>query len=294
MSKSDVLIKNALGDDFYESLQKFELWKPGTRTTLDHEEIKTALQIVPRVIMSLMISELTPMKVGEAKEIDLMVGNNTILKVTKHERDVYSGTIDEDNKVVVDFKYRSIPGVALVIMSAFEMYDQTNFDAPAPAEQPDVQKLIDDRLALHKLVENVVEGKLQQRDAIQQLIMAKLTEAIHQQAPVPAPVQNTVVIVEAPKTKKPLPLKEFLEKAKAKKPNEFKIELAKGEHVHCPDCGKNIFDGKLFSGCICLGDDMDRKVFIKKSEDGFKVRFSKGWDPENIELLVETLRKQNA
>ena len=55
---------------------------------------------------------------------------------------------------------------------------------------------------------------------------------------------------------------------------------------------KNIFDGKAFSGCICLGDDMDRKLFIKKTEDGVKVRFSKGWDKENIEMLLEVLRRK--
>ena len=68
--------------------------------------------------------------------------------------------------------------------------------------------------------------------------------------------------------------------------------MAKGEHVDCPDCKKNIFDGQVFSGCVCLGDDMDKKIYIKKSEDGMKIRFGRGWDPENIEMLLEVLRSK--
>jgi hypothetical protein len=91
-------------------------------------------------------------------------------------------------------------------------------------------------------------------------------------------------------SQKVIPLQAFLEKTERKR--EYSVFMAKGETVHCPDCGKNIFDGKVFSGCICLGDDMERKVFIKKSEDSIKVRFSKGWDQENIEMLLEVLRKK--
>jgi hypothetical protein len=99
---------------------------------------------------------------------------------------------------------------------------------------------------------------------------------------------------EPKKTKKVSPLGGFLENRKSKnKPKSFSIELAKGEQVNCPDCGGNIFNGELFSGCICLGDDMDKKVFLKKTETGTQVRFSKGWDQENIEMLLEILRIKN-
>jgi len=91
--------------------------------------------------------------------------------------------------------------------------------------------------------------------------------------------------------KKPKPLQEFLEKKK-QKVFSIPLSMTKGELIGCPDCGKNIFDGTVFSGCICLGQDMDRKVFIKKSDKGVNVRFSRGWDPENIEMLLEVLKKK--
>ena len=104
-------------------MSKTELWKPGTKTTLDHEGIKIALKIVPRVVMSLLIKELTPMEIGETKEFELPVEEKAILKATKLERDVYTGDIRIDSTVVVNFMYRSIPGIRLVVMSAFELYD---------------------------------------------------------------------------------------------------------------------------------------------------------------------------
>ncbi|NJO48123.1 MAG: hypothetical protein HC840_00240 [Leptolyngbyaceae cyanobacterium RM2_2_4] len=298
---ADYFLSKTLGEDFFESLTKFELWKPGTRTTVDHEEIKTALMIVPRTIMALLIRELTPMQVNETKEISLPVNaGQSMVRLTKHERDVYSGEIFEDNKMIVDFKYRSIPGIGLVIMSAFELYDteklaEEHKQAPAEDITKKVQHLIDERIALHDLIGRVVDKKIEERDAIKQLLMAKLSEALPTKE---AKVEQTVIIQnEVPmaksSSKKESPLKGFLDKRKNKStPTEFNIQMAKGEHVDCPDCKKNIFDGQVFSGCICLGDDMDKKIYIKKTEDGVKMRFGRGWDPENIEMLLEVLRSK--
>lgn len=284
-SSADVFLKKTLGDDFFESLQKFELWKPGTRTTLDHEEIKTALHIVPRTVMAMLVRELAPMNLGQTKEIPILMAKDAVLKITKHERDVYSGTVDQDNKVLVDFKYRSLPGVGLIIMSAFELYETEKLSDPQPVQPApiliQVQKLIDERLALHDLIGKVVDKKIMEKDAIDKLVLMKLTEAME-------PKEKLDL---SPPKKRNLPLKEFLESRKLKK-HEFMITMAKGETVDCPDCHKNIFDGDIFAGCVCLGDDMDRKLYIKKTEDGIKLRFGKGWDVENIEMLLEVLRSK--
>jgi hypothetical protein len=294
-NNANKFLKKALGDDFLESLSKSELWKPGTKTVIDSEEIATALKIVPRTMMAILIRELAPMEIGQTKEISLPIpGASVIMNVTKHERDVYSGEIKDDNKMIVDFKYRSLPGLGLVIMSAFELYDVEELTKePAPTDHSDiehrVQKMIDERLQLHELVNKVVDRKLMQKEAVQHIVMAKLTEAMHEPEPTNSEIFKKEATLET--KQKGSPLKGFLERKK--KPNEFSIEMSKGESVNCPDCKKNIFDGRLFSGCICLGDDMEKKVFIKKTEDGIKVRFSRGWDSENIEMLLEVMRKKN-
>lgn len=326
-SKADFFLKKALGEDFFQSLAKFELWKPGTRTTVDHEEIKTALKIVPRTIMSLLIAELAPMALGDTKEIVLPVPGNALMKITKHERDVYSGDITEDNKIIVDFKYRSIPGVGLVVMSAFELYNVEKLQEGPSVSMDDgmnarIQALIDERLALHSLVGKVVEHKIQERDAIQQLLLAKITDRLENKANQIRDLRETNEKA-TPKSgdeymrgltngleiasstlderepefmeskKKKSPLGDFLNGRKEKlKKNEYAVQMSKSEHVHCPDCGKNIFDGKVFAGCICYGDDMDKKIYMTKSEKGVKVRFGKGWDSENIQMFLEILRSK--
>lgn len=310
---ADYFLSKTLGKDFFESLTKFELWKPGTRTTVDHEEIKTALQIVPRTIMALLIRELSPMNIGESKDIHLpisesKVSTDGILKITKHERDVYSGEVIQENKVIVDFKYRSIPGIGLVIMSAFELYDIEQLSVEPSKAQPEdvtqkVQSLIDERIALHDLINKVVDKKLEERDAIKQLLMAKISETLPKKEEIiegsgrfmtPDDLKEEIPMAKS-NTKKESPLKGFLDSRKNKNkisPTEFHIEMAKGEHVNCPDCKKDIFDGQVFSGCICLGDDMEKKIYVKKSEEGVKIRFGRGWDPENIEMLLEVLRSK--
>lgn len=339
-SKSDIFIQNTLGEGFMEALEKVELWKPGTRTTIDHEEIKTALQIVPRIVISLLIRELSPMQLGENKAVPLFFGSGALMRVTKHERDVYSGEIEQDGKIIVDFKMRSMPGVGLVIMSAFELYDMDNelnseiepaaqqaMPNPHPVALEQVQRMIDERLAMRDLVEKVIENKLQHRDAVQALILAKLTEDLQSkkakdqivelakisEVTTPEPIEyhrgitnglkmaESIVTGQEPEFLEPtenkakkMPLKDFLESRKSKlKKNEFNVKLLKTDTVDCPDCGQNIFKNEVISGCICLGDDREGKIFLKKSEDGIKIRFSKQWDPENIELLLEALRRKH-
>ena len=89
------------------------------------------------------------------------------------------------------------------------------------------------------------------------------------------------------------PVKGFLDERKKKlEKKEYAVEMVKGEHVSCPDCGQNIFNGEVFSGCVCLGDDMEKKIYLTKTETGVKVRFGKGWDIENIEMLLDVMRRK--
>lgn len=355
-------LSKALGEDFFEVLAKTELYKLNANIAIDLEDICIGLKVVPRVVMSLLIRELPSMQIGQAKKVDLFLPN-AFMNVTKHDTDTYSGFIIQDGKELVNFKYRPLPGVGLVIMSAFELYELEDLTKepsshPVPGAELNIQKLIDDRMALHQLIHSVVEQKIAPREALHQMMMLKLTEAIDNMKAEADKKANQVALVAAisreepeakkddyfqgmangiavadsivndrePKfierpakanvavesssivheparnmeteninksVKKALPLKKFLEDKAAKKKGEFEFKMVKGESVECPDCRHNIFDGKLFSSCICYGDDMDKKVFIKKSDDKYIIRFSKGWDIDNIEMLLDVLRKQN-
>ena len=68
--------------------------------------------------------------------------------------------------------------------------------------------------------------------------------------------------------------------------------MAKSETIDCDSCGQHIFGAGSFSGCICFGENMGSKIWIKKSEEGFEFKFSRNWTADNVELLLETLRKR--
>jgi hypothetical protein len=87
------------------------------------------------------------------------------------------------------------------------------------------------------------------------------------------------------------PVEKFLHKRKIKK-IEYTVKMVKSETVSCFDCGNKIFDGSGISACICYGEDYNRKVYIKKTEEGIKVSFPRSWDQENIQMLLETLRRK--
>lgn len=62
----------------------------------------------------------------------------------------------------------------------------------------------------------------------------------------------------------------------------------------CPDCGGKEFSGNQFVGCICMAAMRGSKVQVLKHESGnYELKFGRGWDSENIELLLEILKRRN-
>lgn len=301
-------LSKTLGSDFLESLgsslSKSEVYKQGSRTVTDTDDLFQGLQIVPRALLSLLVRELSPMQIGDTKEIRIPGKEDTIVITTKHERDSYSGQVLQNNVKINDFMHRSLPGLGLVLMTMLELYsmDDLEQDSVSENKHSEINRIIDERLSLHSLVNKVVDGKMMQRDAINHLFMDKLNQLYKEHQEIkqdhkeimdeskkePKP---TAVIILQPK--RSLPLSDFVENRKKKlgKKEHF-IQMQKSEQVSCPDCSNVIFSEGAYSGCICFGAN-DKKLYIKKSEDGIKVRFGKGWDIENTEMLLEILRRKN-
>lgn len=299
------LLKSILDDEFLETLAKSaDLYKIGSNSILDPEEIRIGLKVVPRAVMSMLISELAPLEINAHKDIKLPFGKNAYISANKNAADDYTGSVYDNNKLVYDFKNRSIPGLGIILLSTFELYDLEELSKPnEPKEDIDkkVQKLIDERMELHSLVSKVVEDKMAQREALHKLVMDKLGMIITTKPvaipPIAAPVMAPIdikpqdIVKKEISSKKELPLKKFMDRKK--KPKEYHVEMSKSEIVDCPDCSQKIYGNGMFSGCLCYGQDQNRKIWIKKSEDGIEIKFSRSWDPENIEMLLETLRRNN-
>lgn len=286
LEKQTNLIHSILGNDFLEEIKKAEVYKPFVNVAVDPMEVKVALQIVPRAVLGFLMAQLKPMEKNGIKTIDLaMFDPGSFLEVNKLDKDVYMGTIYKEGKILNEFKYRTIPGIGLVVMSTFELYDLDvlkDVKEDTSMDTNKIQDMIDERFALHHLVKQIVDEKLKERDHIGELIRAKLTEA-H--------VSNIPQEEEEMEEDKPMKLKAFLDKRKKKNDkNEFHVTMDKSESVNCLDCGNEIFSKGAYSGCICMGHNMSSKIYIKKSENGYSLRFNKNWDPENIEMLLQTIK----
>src|ERR1035437_9678711 len=108
---SNNLLKRILDDEFLATLAKSaDLYKIGSNSILDPEEIRIGLKVVPRAVMSLLINALTPMPLNSSIELQLPFGKNARINANKNAADDYTGSVYDNNKLVYSFQNRSIPG----------------------------------------------------------------------------------------------------------------------------------------------------------------------------------------
>jgi len=292
--KDTSLIKSILGDDIFQELEKSEvgggLYKKNTKTALDPGEIKVALEIVPRTILSFLMANLKHKEAGEVCKIDLPFAPGAVLECHKLGADNYSGEIVKEGARCVEFLHRSLPGIGLIILTTFELYDlsdmRTNNSAPENHDKTEkLQEIIDQRLELHRLVRDVVDKRISERAAIDMLIRERLSSHI-------VSVQIDNEKDEAPMDKKSK-LRQFLENREKKR--QEPVEMDKSD-INCPDCGNTLFkneNDKQIKLCICYGDNMNKTIKFTKAEGGkVNLKFPKSFDIDNIEMLLDALKKQ--
>jgi hypothetical protein len=282
----DKLIKSMLGEDFFESLEKSDVYKMYNRSVTSLDEVSTGLKIVPRAVMSFLISSLSHLDAGDNKNLELPFAPDCSMQVTKKDQDVFSGYIYSKGKKINEFNNRSIPGIGLVLMTTFELYDVEELKEAKEKEKQSfdvskLQEMIDERLRLHSLISRVVDQKIAQRDAVEILVKEKLAQALKQQEAKEEEIKQT----KADK------LKQYLER---KKQRQEEAQIEKRESISCPDCGTSLYDGgKNLTLCICYGQDWNKDIKIKKSENNINMKFPKSMDAENIEMLLKTLKNIN-
>jgi hypothetical protein len=161
----DKLLKSMLGEDFFESLEKSDVYKMYNRSVTSLDEVSTGLKIVPRAVMSFLISSLSHLDAGDNKNLELPFAPDCSMQVTKKDQDVFSGYIYSKGKKINEFNNRSIPGIGLVLMTTFELYDVDELKEAKEKEKESfnvskLQEMIDERLRLHSLISRVVDQKL--------------------------------------------------------------------------------------------------------------------------------------
>jgi hypothetical protein len=284
-------LKATLGKDIFDVLEKTELYKLQTKTTVDPAEIQVALQIVPRTILSYLIMHLKPMINGGFLDLELPFVSGR-MHINKYSNDVYSGELySHEHKKIAEFKYRSLPSVGLVILTTFELYDLSEQSSVAIEIRPEngpveenslkLQALIDERLQLHNLIRNVVDNKISEREAMHRMLMLKIKESLVEQE-------------EEPKEEamgKKSKLKDFLEK-RNKKEHE---EIDKSEDLNCPDCDTVIYKSgeNHIKCCVCYGNFRNKEIKFIKNANGVKFKFPKDFDVDNIDMILDALKNKN-
>lgn len=250
-----------------------------TKTTLDPSEIDISLRVVPRVVLTFLVQNLKPMTIGEVKEFKFPFCDG-YMNVNKLSQDVYSGQIHTNqHKKVYDFQFRSIPGLGLVIMTTFELYNLEE-SIPKETKSDDIQSIIDERLKFHSLVGDVVDRKIKEREAINQLILDKIKDKItvddkEEKKEEIKPIEE---VVDMP-INKSLKLKDFLEK--------------KHKKIDCPICKNTIYKGgDRVRCCICYGQFYKKEIEFKIVDGKIKFDFPNGFDKDNVEILLEAVKRK--
>jgi len=297
------LLKSILGDDIFDVLKKYEIYKPNTKTVVDPEEVKVALQIVPRTVLSYLFAHLKHREIEAVINLELPFAPGRML-INKQGTDNYKGEVTSlDGKKLVEFKNRSLPSIGLILLTTFELYDLSLLDEIKEDKEnkenkeenklDKLQEIIDERLKLRSLICEVVDQRISQKDAIERMIRERLNNHI---------VQNNYQeeeeegydeeeVMEENSTKKSR-LKEFLEGRENKKLET--IEIVDKSEINCPDCRDTLYKGeKDIKLCICYGEHWKKNIKIKKNEDGrFILKFPKNFDVENVEMLLDAIKNK--
>jgi hypothetical protein len=290
------IITSVLGDEFVSDLKKSEvgggLFKKTTKTVLDPAELKIALQIVPRTILSFLFAHLKHRHNGDVIDLPLPFAENALLHLNKKGPDNYNGEVIQNGEVLYEIKHRSIPGIGLILLTTFELYDlslleevkQSREEQKEDCVTDKLQDMIDSKLMMHRFVQDVVDRRISEKEAIDKLVKERLHAHIMQ--------VNTPKVEEPMEADKKSKLREFLESREQKR--EEAIELDKHE-IHCLDCGSTLHNNNEpnLTLCICYGDFHNKTIKIKKQETGkVKLKFPKSFDIDNVEMLLETLKNK--
>lgn len=297
-SKDAKIVKSILGEDIFEELKKSAIYKPETKTALQPEEIRIALEIVPRSVLSFLFANLKHKQDNEVVDIDFPWAVGAKIHINKLGADNYSGEITRDGKRIYEFQHRSIPSIGLVLLSLFELYDLDllNEIKQKPA-QPEtqtrldkLQDIIDNRLMLHNLIKDVVDKRISEREAIGRMIKEKISEHISNsisEEPIEPKEEEPV------ENNKKSKLREFLESREKKR--QESVEMDKSEDVKCPDCKTVIHkkESNEIVPCICFGEHARKPIKITKNADGkINIKFPKSFDIDNVEMLLDAVKKQ--
>jgi len=296
-------IPQSLGEDILEGLIKSQVYKPETNTNIDLEEVALAYKIVPKSVLTWAIIEFGQMKMGGVKEIPIPFKLGYQITVNKHSQDVFSGELYLNGSIATRFKFKPLVGIALVTMSALELYDipveekkqeeSHVFSINDQLIDAKINAIVMEKLLMQNMISSIVDKTIRERDAIKRLIELREKEA-HKEDHIDHSVMESEAedeLEEDNKKESIKKLKDFLNKK-----SKEKIQPIQNidKSITC-DCGRVIHKNasNIIKLCTCYGEFMDTKLEIVKNDTKCTISFPKDFGINNMEMLLTLLKKNN-
>lgn len=122
MDKYRKILQDCLGDDGCERLEK-AIFRRGTNNVADPLELYLPLMVVPRTILSWLVQNIGPMKVGENRDLKFPGRADIGIHIIKDNTDVYRGEFIQGGKIIHEFEKQTLPSMGGHLMTVGEQYD---------------------------------------------------------------------------------------------------------------------------------------------------------------------------
>ena len=186
-AKSKKLLAKMVGDDGLEKLSK-AIFRRGTDNVADPLELYLPLLVVPRAILSWLVKNIQPLKIGEYKEFKFPGRDDITMNIEKQNTDTYRGEWVKGGRILHIFEKQTLPSIAGAMMTVGEVYDHLiepeEKDVPkAEAPKPDdmVQAIMDENEIYEDIPEDAEKVKwLTSQSNVKELtgIIGKLVDAL--------------------------------------------------------------------------------------------------------------------
>lgn len=173
---AEAILKSIVGDAGIETLSK-AIFRRQTESVADPMELYLPLMVVPRAILSWLVQNIQPLKVGEHRDMEIPGQDGVIFHVEKQASDVYRGEIVREGRVIHSFDKQSLPSIGGHLMTVFERYDHLKED-----EKPKVDKDKEIGEEYARRMDEAAEGieaqerQLQEREALAHSVASRLKE----------------------------------------------------------------------------------------------------------------------
>lgn len=135
---AEAILKSIVGDAGLESLSK-AIFRRQTNTVADPMELYLPLMVVPRAILSWLVKNIQPLKVGDNADLKLPGREDVTFHIMKRASDVYDGEFVQGGKIIHAFEKQTLPSIGGHLMTVFEDYGHLD-DKPVVMDRKEAVK----------------------------------------------------------------------------------------------------------------------------------------------------------